>query len=44
MLIVGALTFALHSVDYAGSTTMQIMALMMDVSAVYFIVDSKARK
>jgi len=44
ILIVGALTFAVHSSDFAGSTTMQIMALLMGVSALYFVVDSKARK
>ena len=44
ILIVGALTFALHSGDFAGSTSMQTMALLMGVSAAYFLFDSQARK
>jgi len=44
ILIVGALTFAFHSGDIPGSTTLQVMALLMGISAAYFLIDTKARK
>lgn len=44
ILIVGALTFAFHTGEFAGSVTLQTMALLMGVSAAYFLIDSQARK
>jgi len=44
ILIVGALTFAFHTGEFAGSTMLKIMALLMGVSASYFLIDSQARK